>query len=78
VWRLVGAWLRWCANQTMRTSEGRATLRFRTGVEHSLGRLGQIQGPKARYKGGGKNTLDVRRCAAVANLERIARLKTAA
>ena len=62
----------------MGSPEGRAILRIRTGVEHSLARLGRIQGPKARYKGVRKNTLDVRRCAAVANLERVARLKTAA
>ncbi len=35
-------------------------------------------GPKARYKGTRKNTLDLRRVAVVANLQRIARLpKTA-
>ena len=31
--------------------EGRAQLRHRTTVEHSLARVDQIQGPKARYKG---------------------------
>lgn len=62
----------------MASAEGRATFRLRTGVEHSLARVGQIQGPKARYKGVRKNTLDVRRCAAVANLERVSRLKAAA
>lgn len=62
----------------MRTPEGRAILRQRTGIEHSLARLGRIQGPRARYKGVRKNTLDVRRCAAVANLESVSRLKTAA
>ena len=62
----------------MRTPEGRARLRQRTSIEHSLARVGRIQGPKARYKGLRKNTLDVRRCAAVANLESVARLKAAA
>jgi IS5 family transposase len=38
----------------------------------------QIQGPKARYKGTRKNTLDLRRVAVVANLQRIARLPKAA
>jgi hypothetical protein len=58
--------------------EGRAQLRHRTTVEHSLARVGQIQGGKARYKGTRKNTLDVRRIAAVTNLQRIARLQPAA
>jgi IS5 family transposase len=56
----------------------RAILRQRTTIEHALARLNQIQGPKARYKGVRKNTLDVRRWAAVANLEQLRRLKTAA
>jgi hypothetical protein len=60
------------------TSEGRAVLRRRIAVEHSLARLDQIQGKKARYKGTRKNTLDVRRCDTVANLQRLARLNQAA
>jgi hypothetical protein len=63
---------------TARTADGRASLRRRTTVEHSLARLEQIQGPKARYKGTRKNTLDVRRCATVANLQSLARIKQAA
>ena len=63
---------------TTRTAEGRAALRRRTTVEHSLARLDQIQGKKARYKGARKNTLDVRRCATVSNLQRLARLERAA
>jgi hypothetical protein len=62
----------------MRTSEGRADLRHRTTVEHSLARLDHTQGKKARYKGARKNTLDARRCATVINLQRLARLKQAA
>ena len=58
--------------------EGRAHLRERTTVEHSLARVDQIQGPKARYKGMRKNTLDLRRVAVIANLQRIARLPKAA
>jgi len=58
--------------------EGRTRLRQRTTVEHSLARVDQLQGPKARYKGIRKNTLDVRRVAVVANLQRIARLPKAA
>jgi hypothetical protein len=62
----------------MRDPAGRAVLRQRTTIEHSLARLNHIQGPRARYKGVRKNTLDVRRCAAVAHLEQLRRLKTAA
>ena len=58
--------------------EGRTRLRQRTTIEHSLARVDHIQGPKARYKGIRKNTLDVRRVAVVANLQRIARLPEAA
>ena len=62
----------------MHTADGRLTLRRRTTVEHSLARLDQIQGKKARYKGTRKNTLDVRRCATVTNLQNLARIKPAA
>lgn len=64
--------------ETQHQPEGRAHLRQRTTVEHSLARIEQIQGPKARYKGTRKNTLDLRRVAVVANLQRIARLPKAA
>jgi Transposase DDE domain/Transposase domain (DUF772) len=68
--------------QTLRVAqqqpEGRARLRQRTTVEHSLARVQQLQGPKARYKGLRKNTLDVRRVAVVTNLQRLARLPKAA
>jgi transposase len=58
--------------------DGRARLRDRTTVEHSLAKVGQIQGTKARYKGTRKNTLDVRRTAVVTNLQRLSRLPAAA
>lgn len=68
--------------QTLRARQhqpdGRAQLRHRTTVEHSLARVGQIQGGKARYKGTRKNTLDVRRAAVITNLQRLARLQPAA
>jgi hypothetical protein len=68
--------------QTLRAEQhhpaGRAHLRERTSVEHSLARVHQIQGPKARYKGIRKNTLDLRRVAVVVNLQRIARIPDAA
>jgi hypothetical protein len=51
-----------------KTSEGRAELRKRVVIEHSLARVGQIQGNKARYRGVRKNLYDVRRAAVVANL----------
>ena len=63
---------------TTRTPEGRAVLRRRTTVEHSLARHDQTQGKKARYKGARKNTLDLRRCATVVNLQSLARIKQAA
>jgi hypothetical protein len=63
---------------TAHTPDGRARLRCRTTVEHSLARLDHIQGSKARYKGIRKNTLDVRRCATVANLQSLARMRQAA
>jgi len=68
--------------QTLRaaqhTPDGRARLRTRTTVEHSLARVQHLQGSKARYKGLRKNTLDARRVAAVANIQRVARLPKAA
>jgi hypothetical protein len=63
---------------TAQTPDGRAVLRRRTTVEHSLARLDQTQGNKARYKGARKNTLDLRRCATVVNLQSLARLEQAA
>ena len=56
-----------------KTPEGRAALRQRVAIEHSLARIQRVQGPRARYKGARKNTLDLRRCAAVANLQTLAR-----
>lgn len=51
-----------------RTPAGRAELRQRVIVEHALARIGQIQGPKARYCGLRRNLFDLRRAAVVANL----------
>jgi hypothetical protein len=55
------------------TSEGRATLRERVGVEHDLSHIGHWQGDRARYCGERKNLLDLRRCAVVNNLHLFAR-----
>lgn len=51
---------------------GRAKLRERVGVEHGLAHLANRQGPRARYRGKRKNTFDLRRLAAIQNLETIA------
>ena len=51
------------------TREGRADLRQRVTVEHSLAAIAAIQGPRARYKGIRKNSLDLRRRAIVANFQ---------
>lgn len=57
---------------------GRLEYRERTVVEHRLARIDALQGPKARYNGVRKNELDVRRAAAVANLQEVSRLRLAA
>lgn len=59
--------------QLQGTRSGRAKLRERVGVEHRLAHLSNRQGPRARYRGTRKNTFDLRRLAAVQNLETIAR-----
>jgi hypothetical protein len=53
----------------VRTPSGRERLRKRVGVEHRLAHLGQRQGPRARYRGVRKNTFDLRRAAAIQNIE---------
>ncbi len=55
------------------TAAGRAKLRERVAVEHSLAHIGQWQGDRARYWGERKNLFDVRRTAVVHNLHIIAR-----
>ena len=50
------------------SKQGRQSLRPRVAVEHRLARVGALQTGRARYKGTRKNTLDLRRHAAVANL----------
>jgi transposase len=52
-------------------------LRQRVAVEHSLARIGFIQGHRARYCGARKNELDLNRAAAVANVHTVARLRDA-
>jgi hypothetical protein len=50
------------------SKDGRAQLRNRVAVEHRLARVGRSQTKRARYKGTRKNTFDLRRHAALANL----------
>lgn len=54
--------------QRQTSATGRAKLRERVSVEHSLARIGQWQGDKARYFGIRKNLFDLRRMAVVHNL----------
>ena len=55
------------------TPDGRAKLRERVAVEHTLAQVGQWQGNRARYRGERKNLFDLRRTAVVHNLHVIAR-----
>ncbi|TCJ33654.1 hypothetical protein E0504_36940, partial [Parafrankia sp. BMG5.11] len=55
------------------TPTGRARLRERTKVEHTLAHVGHWQGRRARYHGQRKNLFDLRRTAVVHNLHVIAR-----
>lgn len=52
------------------TSQGRAALRQRVDVEHSLAHVSQRQGNQARYTGVRKNLFELRMVAAIQNLER--------
>ncbi len=56
------------------TAAGRAKLRQRVAVEHTLAHIGQWQGKRARYRGLRKNLFDLRRIAVVHNLHVIARM----
>ena len=58
------------------SSGGRKRLRERVGVEHRLAHLSARQGPRARYRGVRKNLFDLRRNAAILNLETIQRKKS--
>ena len=52
---------------------GRARLRERVAVEHRLAHIASRQGPRARFRGLRKNTFDLRRAAALQNLEALHR-----
>jgi Transposase DDE domain/Transposase domain (DUF772) len=57
------------------TSTGRATLRARVAVEHSLAHIAARKGDRARYIGTRKNLFDLRRAAAIQNLEGVQRVE---
>jgi len=59
--------------QRQHTPAGRAKLRERVAVEHTLAHIGHWQGRRARYTGTRKNLFDLRRTAVVHNLHVIAR-----
>jgi transposase len=50
------------------TPDGRAKLRERIAVEHTLAHVGRWQGGRARYRGQRKNLFDLRRAAVIHNL----------
>lgn len=56
------------------TPQGRAKLRERVAVEHSLSHISRWQGDRARYVGLRKNLFDLRRTAVVHNLHVIAKI----
>ncbi len=60
-------------HQRQQTPQGRAKLRERVAVEHTLAHVGRWQGRRARYRGLRKNLFDLRRCAVVHNLHVLAR-----
>jgi hypothetical protein len=59
------------------TSNGRKRLRERVKVEHALAHISSKQGRRARYIGARKNVFDLRRHAAVVNLESLHRRELA-
>ncbi len=59
--------------ERLATSNGRAKLRRRVTVEHGLAHIGARQGPRARYRGRRNNLFDLRRVAAIQNLETVHR-----
>lgn len=52
-----------------KTKRGRQQFRDRVAVEHRLAHISQRQGNRARYRGTRKNLYDLRRAAAIQNLE---------
>jgi transposase len=62
--------------ERQQTPQGRAKLRERVAVEHTLAHVGRWQGRRARYRGLRKNLFDLRRCAVVHNLHVLARSRS--
>jgi Transposase DDE domain/Transposase domain (DUF772) len=58
--------------------QGRSRIRERVAIEHRLAHVGRKQGRRARYRGVRNNLFDLRRAAAVVNLETAQRYTTAA
>jgi hypothetical protein len=52
---------------------GRAQLRERVAIEHSLAHVARRQGRRARYRGARRNLYDTRRASAVTNMETVQR-----
>jgi hypothetical protein len=61
--------------ERQKTADGREQLRERVAVEHGLAHICRRQGPRARYRGQRKNLFDLRRTAAVENLQLADRLE---
>jgi hypothetical protein len=59
------------------SSRGRAKLRERTAVEHSLAHIASRKGSTARYVGTRRNLFDLRRAAVIQNLEGLQRIRAA-
>jgi hypothetical protein len=64
--------------ERQQTPAGRAKLRERIAVEHTLAHVGHWPGRRARYRGQRKNLFDLRRCAVVDTLHVLRRLPTPA
>jgi hypothetical protein len=64
--------------QLQRSSQGRQQLRERVQVEHALAHIAARKGHRARYIGVRKNLFDLRRAAAIQNLEAAHRIALAA
>ncbi|XXT23957.1 transposase [Sorangium sp. So ce429] len=60
--------------ELQQTAPGRAVLRQRTAVEHALAHIAARKGHSARYMGARKNLFDLRRAAAIQNIEAAQRL----
>jgi hypothetical protein len=64
--------------QLQRSTDGRQYLRERVCVEHALAHIAARKGSHARYRGTRKNLFDLRRAAAIQNLEAAQRIERAA